>query len=146
MWRRPSGFGPSLALQAGAPLVLNGIEQIRIGDNGPEIVGDPRKFILAPIGRLEPSAMGLDPTIDVYADEKGSSVQPTLKPQNGLPRSPGTARPVTESSLALKVLVGLASSRRDDFAAVECWDPTGPHLSASRTTCIEQGRRGRLAQ
>jgi uncharacterized protein (TIGR03083 family) len=53
-----------------ATLVLNGIERIQIGGGGSEIIGDPLAFVLAATGRLEPSVMGLDSTINVYADEK----------------------------------------------------------------------------
>ena len=63
-----------------ATLVLNGIERIQIGGGGSEIIGDPLEFVLAATGRLEPSVIGLDPTIDVYADPEGSSARPTLKP------------------------------------------------------------------
>jgi uncharacterized protein (TIGR03083 family) len=56
-----------------ATLVLNGIERIQIGGGGSEIIGDPLEFVLAATGRVEPSVIGLDPTIDVYADEKSPS-------------------------------------------------------------------------
>jgi hypothetical protein len=54
-----------------ATLALNGIERIQIGGGGREIIGEPLEFVLAATGRLDPSIIGLDPTIDVYADEKG---------------------------------------------------------------------------
>ena len=63
-----------------ATLVLNGIERIQIGGGGTEIIGDPLEFVLAATGRLEPSALGLDPTIDVYADERVSPARTALKP------------------------------------------------------------------
>jgi uncharacterized protein (TIGR03083 family) len=56
-----------------ATLMLNGIERIQVGGGGCEIIGDPLAFVLAATGRLEPSVIGLDPTIDVYADEKSAS-------------------------------------------------------------------------
>ena len=52
-----------------ATLELNGVERINVAGGGPKIIGDPLEFVLAATGRLEPSVMGLDPTIDVYADE-----------------------------------------------------------------------------
>jgi uncharacterized protein (TIGR03083 family) len=54
-----------------ATLALSGIEPIEIGDGGSEITGDPLEFVLAATGRRDPSAIGLDPRINVYADEKG---------------------------------------------------------------------------
>jgi uncharacterized protein (TIGR03083 family) len=60
-----------------ATLLLNGIEPIQIGGGGLEIIGDPLEFVLVATGRLEPALLGLDPTIDVYADEKDSSAQTT---------------------------------------------------------------------
>ena len=51
-----------------ATLVLNGIERIEIGGGGNEITGDPMQFVLAATGRLDPTSIGLDSTIDVYAD------------------------------------------------------------------------------
>jgi uncharacterized protein (TIGR03083 family) len=53
-------------------LALSGIERIEIGGGGSEITGDPLEFVLAATGRGDPSALGLDPTINVYADEMGS--------------------------------------------------------------------------
>jgi uncharacterized protein (TIGR03083 family) len=55
-----------------ATLMLNGIERIQIGGGGSEIIGDPLAFVLAATGRLQPSVIGLDPTIHVYGDEKSS--------------------------------------------------------------------------
>jgi uncharacterized protein (TIGR03083 family) len=53
-----------------ATLALRGIERIEIGDGGSEITGDPLEFVLAATGRRDPSAIGLDPRINVYAHEK----------------------------------------------------------------------------
>jgi uncharacterized protein (TIGR03083 family) len=53
-----------------ATLALNGIEQVEIGGGGCEITGDPLEFVLAATGRRDPSAIGLDPAINVYADER----------------------------------------------------------------------------
>ena len=52
-----------------ATLALSGIERIEIGAGGSEITGDPLEFVLAATGRRDPSALGLDPRINVYADE-----------------------------------------------------------------------------
>ncbi len=54
-----------------ATLALNGIERIEIGGGGPEITGDPLEFVLAATGRRDPSVLGLDPTINVYAEDEG---------------------------------------------------------------------------
>ncbi|HXW45880.1 MAG TPA: maleylpyruvate isomerase family mycothiol-dependent enzyme [Streptosporangiaceae bacterium] len=51
-----------------ATLALNGIERIEIAAGGSEITGDPLEFVLAATGRRDPSAIGLDPAINVYAD------------------------------------------------------------------------------
>lgn len=56
-----------------ATLALDGIERIEIGGGGSEITGDPFEFVLAATGRLDPSSLGLDASIDVYADENGPS-------------------------------------------------------------------------
>jgi uncharacterized protein (TIGR03083 family) len=55
-----------------ATLALSGIERIKIGGGGTEITGDPLEFVLAATGRRDPSALGLDPRINVYADKMGS--------------------------------------------------------------------------
>jgi hypothetical protein len=41
------------------------------------LIGRNRFTRIAATGRSDPTALGLDPTIDVYADEKGSSGRPT---------------------------------------------------------------------
>lgn len=56
------GWGP-------ATLSLSGVEQVDVGGGGAEISGDPLEFVLAATGRSDPTALGLDPTINVYADE-----------------------------------------------------------------------------
>jgi uncharacterized protein (TIGR03083 family) len=60
-----------------ATLALNGIKQIEIGGGGTEITGDPLEFVLAATGRRDPCAIGLDNSIDVYADQKSPPVRPT---------------------------------------------------------------------
>ena len=51
-----------------ATIALDGFERIEIGGGGPEITGDPLEFVLAATGRRDPSVLGFDPTINVYAD------------------------------------------------------------------------------
>jgi hypothetical protein len=51
-----------------ATLALSGIEPIEIGGGGSEITGDPLEFVLAATGRRDPSAIGLDPGVNVYAN------------------------------------------------------------------------------
>jgi uncharacterized protein (TIGR03083 family) len=54
------GWGP-------ATLALDGIERIDIGGGGRTVHGAPLAFVLAATGRGDPSALGLDDTINVYA-------------------------------------------------------------------------------
>lgn len=63
-----------------ATLTLSGIERIDVGGGGSEITGDPLEFVLAATGRRDPSAFGLDPGINVYADENGQSATSTQTP------------------------------------------------------------------
>jgi uncharacterized protein (TIGR03083 family) len=51
-------------------LALDSIERIDIGGGGPEISGDPLEFVLAATGRRDAAVLGLDPTINVYAEQK----------------------------------------------------------------------------
>lgn len=55
------GWGP-------ATLALDGIERVHVGGGGTEIVGDPLEFVLAATGRGDPASLGLDRTVNVYAD------------------------------------------------------------------------------
>jgi uncharacterized protein (TIGR03083 family) len=50
-----------------ATLVLDGIEPIRIAGGGTEITGDPLEFVLAATGRRDPTDLGFDRTVNVYA-------------------------------------------------------------------------------
>lgn len=54
-----------------ATIALHGIERIEIGGGGREVTGDPLEFVLAATGRGDPSVLGLDHPIYVFADEKG---------------------------------------------------------------------------
>lgn len=55
------GWGP-------ATLALAGIEPVDVAGGGTKITGDPLEFVLAATGRCNPASLGLDPTINVYAD------------------------------------------------------------------------------
>ena len=55
------GWGP-------ATLVLQGLETFPISGGGArEVTGDPLSFVLVATGRADPSELGLDPTVNVYA-------------------------------------------------------------------------------
>jgi uncharacterized protein (TIGR03083 family) len=50
-----------------ASVALDGIEEFVVGDgSGPRITGDPMAFIRAATGRGDPTALGLDETVNVY--------------------------------------------------------------------------------
>lgn len=51
-----------------ATLALDGIEPVDVAGGGKDITGDPLEFVLAATGRRNPASLGLDPTINVYAD------------------------------------------------------------------------------
>ena len=51
-----------------ATLVLDGFEAVNIGAGGDPITGDALEFILAATGRGDPTALGLDASVNVYAD------------------------------------------------------------------------------
>ena len=56
------GWGP-------ATLDLTGIEKIEIGGGGGQVVtGDPLTFVLVATGREDPSVIGLDASVDIYAE------------------------------------------------------------------------------
>ena len=56
------GWGP-------ATLALDGYDEIQIGgEGGACITGDPLQFVLVGTGRADPASMGLDPTVNIYAD------------------------------------------------------------------------------
>ncbi len=77
---RPSVRGPGLrasvshlsdlltAKQWGpATLALDDLEEFPVSGGGRRVTGDPLTFVLAATGRLEPSVLGLDPGVNVYA-------------------------------------------------------------------------------
>jgi uncharacterized protein (TIGR03083 family) len=49
-------------------LALDDLERIEIAGGGPEVTGDALAFVLAATGRADPASLGLDPTVNVYAD------------------------------------------------------------------------------
>lgn len=51
-----------------ATLALDGVERIEISGGGTDITGDPLEFVLAATGRRDPASVGLDDTVNVYAD------------------------------------------------------------------------------
>jgi uncharacterized protein (TIGR03083 family) len=55
------GWGP-------ATLALDGMEKADIGGGGDPVTGDPKQFVLTATGRAEPGALGLDETVNIYAD------------------------------------------------------------------------------
>jgi uncharacterized protein (TIGR03083 family) len=55
------GWGP-------ATLALDGMEKADIGGGGDTVTGDPKQFVLAATGRTDPGALGLDDTVNIYAD------------------------------------------------------------------------------
>lgn len=56
---RRDGWGP-------ATVVLDGFDEIKVGDGGPRIAGDPLQFVLVATGREDPAAFGLDETVNIY--------------------------------------------------------------------------------
>jgi uncharacterized protein (TIGR03083 family) len=56
---RRAGWGP-------ARLALDGCTPIEFGGGGPQVSGDPMRFILAATGRSDPAELGLDETVNVY--------------------------------------------------------------------------------
>jgi uncharacterized protein (TIGR03083 family) len=55
------GWGP-------ATLALDGLPVIDIGAGGEKITGDPHAFVLVASGRAEASTLGLDPSVNIYAE------------------------------------------------------------------------------
>jgi uncharacterized protein (TIGR03083 family) len=49
-------------------LVLDGLESVQVRGGGMEVSGDPLDFVLAATGRLDPTTLGLEPSINVYGD------------------------------------------------------------------------------
>lgn len=55
------GWGP-------ATLTLDGMPRYDVDGGGPEITGDALTFVLAATGRTDPAALGLDGTVNIYAE------------------------------------------------------------------------------
>jgi uncharacterized protein (TIGR03083 family) len=55
------GWGP-------ATLALDGMEKVDVGAGGNPVTGDPKQFVLAATGRGDPAAVGLDGSVNIYAD------------------------------------------------------------------------------
>jgi uncharacterized protein (TIGR03083 family) len=55
------GWGP-------ARLELDGLSPIAIGEGGPTVRGDAHEFVLAATGRTDPAPLGLDATVNIYAE------------------------------------------------------------------------------
>ena len=51
-----------------ATLALDGVPRYDVGGGGNEITGDPLQFVLVATGRAAASTMGLDPTVNIYAE------------------------------------------------------------------------------
>jgi uncharacterized protein (TIGR03083 family) len=51
-----------------ATLALDGMEKVDIGGGGDPVTGDPKQFVLAATGRADPSALGLDETVNIYRE------------------------------------------------------------------------------
>jgi uncharacterized protein (TIGR03083 family) len=55
-----SGWGP-------ATLSFDGIETLTVGGGGRVLSGDPWPFVLVATGRADPTTLGLDPSVNIYA-------------------------------------------------------------------------------
>jgi hypothetical protein len=49
-----------------ATLALDGIEVIDVRGGGEKVSGDPLQFVLVATGRADPSALGLDESVNIY--------------------------------------------------------------------------------
>ena len=55
------GWGP-------ATLALDGVEKTEIGAGGDPVTGDAKQFVMVACGRHDPRTLGLDKTVNIYAD------------------------------------------------------------------------------
>ena len=55
------GWGP-------ATLALDGMEKTEIGGGGDPITGDAKQFVMVACGRDDPRTLGLDESVNIYAD------------------------------------------------------------------------------
>jgi uncharacterized protein (TIGR03083 family) len=51
-----------------ATLALSGMPEFAVQGGGPRITGDPYEFVLAATGRTDPTTIGLDETVNIYAE------------------------------------------------------------------------------
>jgi uncharacterized protein (TIGR03083 family) len=51
-----------------ASLALDGVEKVDVGGGGDTVTGDAMQFVLAATGRGDPAAVGLDNSVNIYAD------------------------------------------------------------------------------
>lgn len=51
-----------------ATLSLTGLPEFTVGSGGRRIEGDPYEFVMAATGRGEPAPLGLDATVNIYAE------------------------------------------------------------------------------
>jgi uncharacterized protein (TIGR03083 family) len=51
-----------------ATLALDGVEKFDVGGGGDSVTGDAMQFVLAATGRGDPAAIGLDSSVNIYAD------------------------------------------------------------------------------
>ena len=57
------GWGP-------ATVAVDGMEEFPVsGGGGQRITGDPLEFVLVATGRKDPSALGLDETVNIYREQ-----------------------------------------------------------------------------
>lgn len=50
-----------------ARVALDGFDPVIFGTGGPTVAGDPLAFVLVATGRVDPSTLGLDGTVNIYA-------------------------------------------------------------------------------
>jgi uncharacterized protein (TIGR03083 family) len=51
-----------------ATLALTGLPEFNVSDGGRRIEGDPYEFVMAATGRIDPTTIGLDETVNIYRD------------------------------------------------------------------------------
>ena len=51
-----------------ATLAFDDMEKVDVGNGGDTITGDPMQFVLVATGRANPDSIGLDETVNIYAD------------------------------------------------------------------------------
>jgi hypothetical protein len=51
-----------------ATLAFDDMEKVEVGAGGDPVTGDPMQFVLVATGRANPDSIGLDETVNIYAD------------------------------------------------------------------------------